>query len=210
MPPIRSQHYSKRDGATFSTRARDIILMAALLAFGVVAWAYFFHVRILGEEDVSLRGPLLHLATDSILALPPAVLAALVGLSLAQRFGTAPRQGQRLVVSAILVSLAFSIVMAPSILLHGYIDSAVFGEWDVHHGVGDDDFLGLTLHSLRDAFLSLAGVLPLVLVGLTLLSLVDSGWLGARQRAGPLKQVSPQSGPSSLFDREVSRREVLK
>ena len=53
MPPIILQLYSKRDGATFPTRARDVILLAGLLAFGGVAWAYFFHFRIVGEEDIA-------------------------------------------------------------------------------------------------------------------------------------------------------------
>lgn len=205
------QLYSKRDGATFQTRARDVIVLAEILALGVVVWGYFFHLRIVDGEDISLRGPLLHLATDSLLALPPALLAVLAGLWLAQRFGRVLTPGHRLVLSAILVSLAFFVVMVPSFLLHGYIDSTVFGEWEAHHGAEDGGLLGLILHALRDAFLtSMTVVLPLVLVGRALLALLDGRWLGGRQKSGPAGEGPPRAQTNSFYDREVGRRDVLK
>ena len=89
-------------------RIHQIVLLTVLLAFGVVAWGYFFHLRILGEEDVSLRGPLVHLVTDSLLVFPLALLATLIGLRLADRLHMGSRGGSRLLLGAGLISLCSS------------------------------------------------------------------------------------------------------
>ena len=191
-------------------RIPEAVLLAALLALGVVLWGYFFHLRILGEEDVSLRGPVTHLATDGLLAFPPALLATLIGLRLAHKLHMVSRGGSRLLVGAGLISLVFFLVLIPSIPIHGYLDSAVFGEWNAHHGADDEGLFGVMLHGLRDAFLTAAAMLPLALVGLALLALWDRERHGARQGTAPARSVSPPVGASTPFARTVSRREALK
>lgn len=59
MPSPMLRICPKQDGVPTPTRAGDVTPLSALLAVEVVVWAYFFHIRILGEEDLSLRGPLL-------------------------------------------------------------------------------------------------------------------------------------------------------
>ncbi|MBI4310772.1 MAG: multicopper oxidase domain-containing protein [Chloroflexi bacterium] len=189
---------------------RDVVIVASLLAVGVVAWGYLFHTRVLGEEDVSLRGPLVHLATDGLLAFPVAFLATVLGLWCAGRWGSRLKPGRRLLLGAGLVTLFFGIVLPPSVLLHGYLDTSVFGEWSIPHGAEDQGLLGLLLHALRDALLSLAVVPPMAVVGLALAVLAGRKTEDVEPSEEPVGPAGPVGGSRGLFEREANRREVLK
>ncbi|KKK55506.1 hypothetical protein LCGC14_3073860, partial [marine sediment metagenome] len=77
-------HVSRRRVALVPP-SRDVVLVASLLALGVIAWEHFFHSYLLGVHSDSVLGHVLHWLRDSSFAFLPALLAAGGGLWLARR-----------------------------------------------------------------------------------------------------------------------------
>jgi DNA-binding beta-propeller fold protein YncE/plastocyanin len=145
---------------------RNVLLLASLLAFGVIGWEHAFHSVVLGvEEDHSAAGHLAHTMRDALLAFPIAIVAVVAGLRLGRRFGPIGQAG--------LVSAAFGLLLVPSVRLHDLVDGAFEGENAVEHHHGGLDastgFLGTLLHGLRDAAVGELAAVPLMLFGLWLL-----------------------------------------
>jgi hypothetical protein len=66
-------------GATLAL-GRDVLLLASLLAFGVIGWEHAFHSLVLGvAEDHSAADHLVHTVRDAVLAFPIAVVAVVAG-----------------------------------------------------------------------------------------------------------------------------------
>jgi hypothetical protein len=152
-------------GATLA-HGRDVLLLASLLAFGVIGWEHAFHSAVLGvAEDHSAADHLVHTVRDAVLAFPIALVAVVAGLRLGRRFGPIMQAG--------LVSAAFGLLLVPSVRLHDLVDRVFTGENEVEHHHGGLDaatgFPRVLLHGLRDAAVGELAAIPLMLFGLWLL-----------------------------------------
>jgi len=125
-----------------NARARAAVLPAAVLAAGVVAWEQALHAARGFAPPVPV---LAHLAVDSVLAFPLALLAILIANRVAQRIGV------RTIVAAVL----FSAALIPSVKVHqaihplllrqpglapGHIAHITEGSSTLSHGVRDSLF----------------------------------------------------------------------
>src|SRR4051794_5587646 len=71
-----------------------VLMLALLLAFGVIAWEHTFHSAVLGVTDEhGAAGHLQHLFRDALLAFPMALVAVAAALRLGRRFGPVVRAG---------------------------------------------------------------------------------------------------------------------
>ncbi|HEU5211760.1 MAG TPA: hypothetical protein VFU10_03240 [Gaiellaceae bacterium] len=152
-----------------SVFSRDALLLASLLAFGVIGFEHAFHSYVLGvTEEHGAEGHLGHAVRDALLAFPVALAAVVAGLRLGRRRGPGARAG--------LISGVFGLLLIPSVRLHDVIDEALAGSGagaEHHHHAGGLDgstgFFGSLLHGLRDAAVGELAAVPLVLFGLFLL-----------------------------------------
>jgi DNA-binding beta-propeller fold protein YncE/plastocyanin len=163
-------------GALGLSRGRDALLLASLLAFGVIGWEHAYHSVVLGIGDESAAGHLVHVVRDGLLAFPVALVAVVGGLWLGRRLGLLARAG--------FVSVGFGLLLVPSVRVHSATDNTLSGGPGASHhnhaaaggleaatGVGD-----LLLHGLRDAAIAQLAALPLMLLGLVLVGGAVSGW----------------------------------
>jgi DNA-binding beta-propeller fold protein YncE len=162
-------------GAPRVRRNRDSLLLASFLAFGVIGWEHAYHSLVLGVVEENALGHVAHVLRDGSLAFPLAFVAVVGGLWLGRRFGLLARAG--------LVSVAFGVLLVPSVGVHNATDTAFSGEHgtSLHHpaaggleastGIG-----GLFLHGLRDAAIAELAALPLMLLGLVVVERAASGW----------------------------------
>jgi hypothetical protein len=151
-------------------RSRDSLLLALLLAFGVIGWEHAYHAFVVGVGDESsVVGHLAHILRDGVLAFPLALLAVVGGLWIGRRFGLFAR--------AWLVSIGFGILLLPSVGAHNATDHALAGgHGAIHHGQSPTRGLeaatgvgGLLLHGLRDAAIAELVAFPLTILGLALI-----------------------------------------
>jgi DNA-binding beta-propeller fold protein YncE len=150
---------------------RHVLLLASLLAFGVIGWEHTFHSAVLGvSHDGGAAGHFEHVFRDALLAFPMAVVAVLAGLRAGRRFGPVARAG--------LISAAFGLLLVPSVRLHEAIDGALSGEAaHAHHHHHEAEagleastgFFAWLQHGLRDAAVAELAAVPLMLFGLVLL-----------------------------------------
>jgi plastocyanin/DNA-binding beta-propeller fold protein YncE len=156
---------------------RDSLLLASLLAFGVIGWEHAYHSVVLDVGHESAAGHLLHVVRDGLLAFPLALVAGVGGRWLGRRLDLFAR--------AVIVSIGFGLLLVPSVGVHNATDAALSGEHGaVPHGhaaagglEASTGFGGLLLHGLRDAALGQLAALPLMLLGLVLVERAASGWL---------------------------------
>jgi DNA-binding beta-propeller fold protein YncE len=160
-------------GAPGFCRAPDALLLASLLAFGVIGWEHAYHSIVLDVGSENGAGAhLAHVLRDGALAIPLAFIAVVGGLWLGRRFGLLAR--------AVLVSAGFGLLLVPSVGLHNATDDALSrihdhasaGGLEASTGVG-----GLLVHGLRDAAVAELAALPLMLLGLVLVRRGASGRL---------------------------------
>ena len=152
-----------------SVSCRDVLVLASLLAFGVIGWEHAFHSFVLGAaDDHGAGGHLGHAFRDALLAFPIAFTAVVAGLALGRRFGPIVRAG--------LVSAAFGLLLVPSVRLHDVIDGALSGgnAHEHHHEAlngleASTGVSGTLMHGLRDAAVGELAAVPLMLCGLLLL-----------------------------------------
>jgi hypothetical protein len=165
-------------------RGRDSLLLASLLAFGVIGWVHTYHSVVLGLGDERAAGHLAHVLRDGLLAFPLALVAVVGGLWLGRRFGLLARAG--------FVSVGFGLLLVPSVGVHNATDDALSGGHGAiahtHVGAGgleaSTGFSGLLVHGLRDAAIAELAALPLVLLGLVLVGRAAGSWrLPGRSRA---------------------------
>jgi hypothetical protein len=167
------QHQHDPSGAS---QSQGIIELAAVVTLGVIPWLYAVHAVLLGEAN-TWAGHIAHAIRDSLLAFPPAVLAVGIGCWLAGLWGIGRDSALDRLGQAALITLAFALCLVPSVGVHEYLDRWLDGgaaQAFQGHGLrsgleGATDFLGLTLHSLRDALMGLAAAFPVTLLGLTLM-----------------------------------------
>jgi DNA-binding beta-propeller fold protein YncE len=173
------EHATRRtrsDRRTTPTLSRGVLLLAALLAIGVIGWEHAYHSVVLGVTDESGSAAHLgHAFRDAMLAFPLALFAVVAGLRLGRRFSLPARAG--------LIAAAFGVLLVPSVRLHEMIDGAA-GNVHVHpheHGglEASTGFLGMLLHGLRDAAVAELAAVPLAILGLLLLERVT----GSRRRS---------------------------
>jgi DNA-binding beta-propeller fold protein YncE len=160
---------------------RDSLLLASLLAFGVIGWEHAYHSVVLGVgHENGAAGHLVHVVRDGVLAFPLALIAVVGGLWLGRRFGLLARAG--------IVSVGFGVLLVPSVGVHNATDNtlsgangaflhghAAQGGLEASSGVG-----GLLVHGLRDAAVAQLAALPLMVLGLVLLGRAASGRLRPR------------------------------
>jgi DNA-binding beta-propeller fold protein YncE len=154
---------------------RDALFLASLLAFGVIGWEHAYHSVVVGVADEhGAAAHLEHALRDTVLAFPIAFVAVVAGLRLGRRFGLLAR--------AALVSVAFGLLLVPSVRLHDSVDSALSGEKALVHDHGghggleaSTSFAGALLHGLRDAAVGELAAVPLMLLGLLLLERTTKG-----------------------------------
>jgi DNA-binding beta-propeller fold protein YncE len=146
-----------------------MLVLAALLAFGVIGWEHTYHSFVLGAaDDHGAGGHLGHGFRDALLAFPIALVAVAAGLRLGRRFGPTIR--------ALFVSAIFGLLLVPSVRVHDAIDGALAGEHghghhhEAHEGLeAATGFVGTLTHGLRDAAVGELAAVPLMLFGLFLL-----------------------------------------
>jgi hypothetical protein len=147
-----------RSRAARPVLGRYVLLLSALLAFGVIGWEHTYHSAVLGVAEE--QGHLEHVVRDALLAFPLALVAVVAGLRLGRRFGPLAR--------AAFVSVAFGLLLVPSVRLHDVVDGT-----HAHEGHGgleaSTGFFGTLLHGLRDAAVAEVAAVPLMLAGLFLL-----------------------------------------
>src|SRR5215211_6991671 len=156
-------------GRATPASSREVLFLASVLAFGVIAWEHVFHSFILdlGHEQ-GTGGHLVHAFRDALLAFPIALAAVSVGLRLGRRFGRTVRAG--------MVSAAFGVLLVPSVRLHEAVDGVLSGAnvHEHHHEAqsgleASTGMVATLLHGLRDAAVGELAAVPLMLLGLALL-----------------------------------------
>jgi DNA-binding beta-propeller fold protein YncE len=177
-----SRPEGKRANAATPAFGRHVLLLASLLAFGVIGWEHTFHSAVLGVTDEhGAAGHFEHMFRDALLAFPMAVVAVVAGLRLGRRFGPIVRAG--------FISAAFGLLLVPSVRLHEAIDGALSGEaahghhhhHEAHGGLeASTSFFGWLEHGLRDAAVAELAAVPLMLFALLLL---ERGTRDQRRRA---------------------------
>ena len=150
---------------------RTGLVLASLLAVGMVGWEHAYHSVVLGAADQ--HGAAWHLQSivrDSLFAFPIAFAAVAAGHRLAARFGVPIRAGA--------ISLVFGLLLVPFVRLHDSVDIALGGgqgqlHQHEHYGhavVAASPSVSTTLQQcLHDAAVGTLVALPLVLVALYLL-----------------------------------------
>ena len=177
-----SRPEGERANAATPVFGRHVLLLASLLAFGVIGWEHTFHSAVLGVTDEhGAAGHFEHMFRDALLAFPMAVVAVVAGLRLGRRFGPSVRAG--------LISAAFGLLLVPSVRLHEAIDGALSGETahghhhhhEAHGGLeASTSFFGWLEHGLRDAAVAELAAVPLMLTALLLL---ERGTRSRRRRS---------------------------
>src|SRR5215213_8521305 len=143
----------KRSDERATPAFRSVLLLAAVLAVGVIGWEHAYHSLVLDVvEEHGADGHLGHMLRDAVLAFPMALLAVAAGLRFGRRFGVAARAG--------FVSAAFGLLLVPSVRLHAVVDDALAGgtanahehEHAAQGGVeASTGFAAMLLHGVRDA-----------------------------------------------------------
>jgi hypothetical protein len=155
-------------------RLPEVVILASLLAFGVIVWAHLLHASSLGQGE-PLTSHLSHALCDGLLALPLALVAVLGGLWLAQRLGLRHQSWRALLGRAVVISLLFALLLVPSAGIHHHLDTALTGAGRatvLAERLASGGFWGWLLQGAQVALVSQAAALPLALLGLALLTLV--------------------------------------
>jgi hypothetical protein len=165
--------------------------LAALLSLGVISCLYV--LRAVGVVSTGWAASLGHLLSDVLLIFPLAFAAIRVGQWLARRLGIAEESASGLFARAALIAGIFALFLAAASGLHQVLDRA-FGTTPTHafHGqsrsVESDwavDIASIARRGIREAILGYLAALPLMFVGLALLS--------GKNRDGPINAERPDS-----------------
>ena len=165
--------------------------LAAFLSLGVISC--FYVLRAVGLISTSWAASLGHLLSDVLLTFPLAFAAVTVGQWLARRLGIAEGSASGLFARAALIAGIFALFLAAASGPHQVLDRA-FGTTPTHafHGqsrsVESDWAVGtasIGLRGIREAILGYLVALPLMFLGLALLS--------GKNRDGPTNAERPDS-----------------
>jgi DNA-binding beta-propeller fold protein YncE len=160
------------------------IPVATLIALITVGWEHVYHMVAL-DLHASLGGHLLHVARDTALVWPLALLATIVGLRFA-----------RPLTRAVGTSVAMALLLVPAAEVHERIDGALGGahEGAHHHEEAASGLLGMLEHGVHDALLAQVVILPLAFLAFAVLagrgrSPIRAGRIGTRLMLGPVALV---------------------
>jgi hypothetical protein len=133
---------------------REVLVLASLLAFGVIAWEQAVHVYLLHESN-TLDGYLSNWLNDGALALPVGLVAAVLAGLWSGMLRLGPSVAHVLARAA-LASLFFVLLFVPYSGLVG--------------AEADATLVGQLSHGLRDGLVGELVALPLAAAGILLLS----------------------------------------
>ncbi len=134
------------------------LILAAVLAGGVVLWQHVLHEVLLVQSDAPMSAQFPHVARDILLALPVALFAVGFGSNLSR---VVTRRAPRPAVRATLITQVFMLLMIPAVPIHGKIDQLL--------GAGHALEGWVFTHGLRDALIGQVAALPLLIVALFLM-----------------------------------------
>jgi hypothetical protein len=182
--------------ATGNRRETRAPRLAALLSLGVISC--FYGLRAVGLVSTSWAVSLGHLVSDALLTLPLAFAAVSVGQWLAQRLGIAKQSAPGLFARAALIAGIFALFLASASGPHQVLDRA-FGATPTHAFHGQPraveagragDIASIGLRGVREATLGYLAALPLMFLGLALLS--------GKNRDGPTSADCPDCRAQAL------------
>jgi hypothetical protein len=105
--------------ASLATRGGEgNVLIAAVLAFGVVGWEQLLHTGPGGPPIYQV----MHWLSDSLMALPLALGAVAIGSYLASRGGRRRGRAPEVMVRAYLIAIVFAVLLVPGGFIHEQID----------------------------------------------------------------------------------------
>src|SRR6266566_4204204 len=140
--------------AARTLRVRDVVVLASLMAFGVIAWEQAVHVYLLRESN-TLEGYVGNWLNDGALALPVGLVAAVLAGLWSRMLRLGPSVAHVLARAA-LASLFFVLLFVP-------YGSLVGAE-------ADATLVGQLAHGLRDGLVGELLALPLAAAGILLLA----------------------------------------
>jgi hypothetical protein len=139
---------------TRTSAVSEVLVLASLLAFGVIAWEQAVHVYLLRESN-TLEGYVGNWLSDGALALPVGLVAALLAGLWSRMLRLGPSIAH-LLARAGLASLFFVLLFVPYSGLVG--------------AEADATLVGQLAHGLRDGLFGELVALPLAAAGIFLLS----------------------------------------
>jgi len=159
------------------------VLIAVLLAFGVVGWEQVLHTGPGGPPFYQV----LHWLSDSLLALPLGLAAVWLGTRLASRQGALRKRRSDTLARACLIAIVFAVLLVPGGVVHEQIDSLTHAHAAIsvhtHGGVPATRDLrdpavlaAYVLHAFSDGLVGQLVGLPLLVLALA--------WM-ARRRPSP-------------------------
>ncbi len=170
-------------GAFLDRRSVHLVFLASILSFGVVAWEHGIHTYLYRLSGSPI-GHFQHWLRDSFLTMPIALAAVWVGLWVARRIGLSEELSWHLPARAAVVSAVFLVFLMPSVGLHQRLDSLLDG---LEGAAGPG---AAALHGLRDALIGQVVALPLLALGLAVLTVFQ-----ARRTAPPHRGRSLRPAP---------------
>jgi hypothetical protein len=170
--------------------------LAALLSLGVIS--YFYVLRAVGLIATSWAVSLGHLVSDALLTFPLAFAAVSAGQWLARRLEIAEQSALSLFARTALIAGIFALFLASASGPHQVLDRA-FGATPTHAFHGQPraveagragDIASIGLRWVREATLGYLAALPLMFLGLALLS--------GKNRDGPTSAERPDCRAQAL------------
>ncbi len=162
---------------------RENLILATVLAAGVVLFQHVLHEMLLVRSDAPLLTHLPHVARDILLALPLALIAVEFGSNLSR---VVSRRSPSPALRATLITQVFMLLMIPAVPVHGKIDEFL--------GAGHALEGSVFAHGVRDALIGQVAALPLLIAALFLMNkpreaFVDAGF-GLPTRATSVRMAS--------------------
>jgi hypothetical protein len=157
-------------------RTEDALLLAMLIVFPVIGLEQILHTPQASLQALAFYEAL-HWVSDSLLALPLAVSAVLVGHWLADRLGLRLFTASDVLARACVIALVLAVLLVPGAALHDLADGLTHSHalLGVHSHVATNPnatsgsvlaVVGDTLHALSDGLQGQAVGLPLAFFGL--------------------------------------------
>jgi len=139
-----------------SMPARSTVILAALLAFGVVLWQHVLHVNLVVRSSEGFAAQLPHVLRDGALAFPVALAAVVLGRYVADLITDRGRDS--MFVRAAAITQIFMVAMVVAVPVHTRVD-VLLGGAAGHAGPW-------LMHAIRDGLVGQFAALPLLVFGL--------------------------------------------
>jgi len=211
-------------GVQARSRQRQIAVMAAVLAFGVVAWEQWVHSTALGVHHESTGGHFFHWLRDGTLALVPAVAAVVCGRWIASRLQQRRHATETLLPRSVAIGGLFGLLLIPLVAVHSAIDGLLGGEGGLGTikpapGAGyllaresnglesAGGFWGQLGHGARDALVATPVAIVLMVLTLAAIAWRELEHSAAASTAPPRAKASPMPAMATTG---LTKRELLK